>query len=179
MLARWESLRQLKISSRFTLSSFLIVIGLTLPALAFAGCTDPARPGVNWQGCFHNERPFVRVDITGANLRGAELARTDFSGSILKNVDARRAKFFSAKMTGVILNDANLTSADFTNADLVGASLINANLRSATLFRANLRGANLKGAVLNNADLLKADLSGATWVDGKTICGEGSVSRCN
>ena len=28
-------------------------------------------------------------------------------------------------------------------------------------------------------DLLRADLSGATWIDGRTICAEGSIGQCN
>ena len=31
---------------------------------------------------------------------------------------------------------------------------------------------------MRGADLHYADLSGATWVDGKKICAEGSIGRC-
>ncbi len=53
--------------------------------------------------------------------------------------------------------------------------LSGANLSSATLTEADLTGVNLIGANLD--DVL---LSGATWTDGKAICGHGSTGwrRC-
>jgi uncharacterized protein YjbI with pentapeptide repeats len=37
----------------------------------------------------------------------------------------------------------------------------------------------LSGAQLKGADLLEADLSGATWIDGKRVCADGSIGRCH
>ena len=54
-----------------------------------------------------------------------------------------------------------------------------ADLRRARFFDAILREADLTGARLPGADLTRADLSGATWVDGKRVCAEGSLGRCN
>ncbi len=163
----------------FTLSLFTLIIAVSMGFPAVAGCTDPARPGVEWKGCYHSGRPFGNVDISGADLRQANLARTDLSGANMVNADARRAKLFSAKMAGANLNGANLADADLTKSDLTNASLVGANLHTARLFRAILRGADLTNAKLDGADLLNADLSGATWVDGKTICSDASISRCN
>ena len=39
--------------------------------------------------------------------------------------------------------------------------------------------ADLTGVKLGGADLTLADLSGATWTDGKRVCSEGSIGRCN
>jgi uncharacterized protein YjbI with pentapeptide repeats len=72
-----------------------------------------------------------------------------------------------------------MVQADLTKAELVGASLRNANLTRARLFRADLSQADLTGARLQDTDLLNADLSGATWIDGKTVCAQGSVGQCN
>ena len=38
--------------------------------------------------------------------------------------------------------------------------------------------ARLDGAQLEEADLSKADLTGATWIDGKRVCAEGSIGKC-
>ena len=80
-----------------------------------------------------------------------------------QNLDAQRAR---------------LVEADFTKANLTGASLRKADLRRARLFRAMLKNADLSGAKLRGADLLNADFTGATWVDGKKVCAEGSVGKC-
>lgn len=147
-------------------------------ASAVASCTEPPAPEVNWQRCYQDGRTLTNLDLRGANLRDAKFTRGDLSGSDLTGADGRRAKFVSAILKGVILDDANLTEADFTKSDLTGASFRNADLRRARLFRAILRDADLTGARLEAADLLQADLSGATWTDGKTICAEGSISLC-
>jgi uncharacterized protein YjbI with pentapeptide repeats len=145
---------------------------------AMAACTDPARPGVDWNRCYHDGRNLGEVDLTGAKLRGARFNRADLQNSTLDQADGRRTKFVSAMLKGVRFEGANLTEADFTKADLTGASFKGANLRRARLFRAVLRGADLTGARLQAADLLKADLSGARWTDGETVCAEGSISQC-
>ena len=77
-----------------------------------------------------------RADLSGANLREADLRRADLSGADLR--------------------EANLRGADLSEADLSGA-----NLRGADLSEADLSGANLRGADLIRADLIRADLSGA------------------
>ena len=56
---------------------------------------------------------------------------------------------------------ANLRGADLSYADLSGANLINADLIGANLRVINLRNADLRGAYLSGADLLYANLRGA------------------
>lgn len=160
-------------------AALLVMLPVMLSAgAALADCADPAAPGVNWQRCFHAERPFINTDLQEANIRGANFARGDLSGSNLSRADGRRAKFFSTIIRQAVFDNANLAEADFTKADLSGTSLKQANLRAARLFRANLRDADLTGAILDRTDFLDADLSGALWVDGKKRCAEGSISRC-
>jgi uncharacterized protein YjbI with pentapeptide repeats len=145
---------------------------------AYAACTDPATPGVDWHRCMMDERPLTGIDITGAKLRDARLTRADLSQSLLDKIDGRRAKFNSATLAGTSFNEARLVEADFTKADLTGASFKGSDLRRARLFRAILRGADFTGARMEGADLLNADLSGATWTDGKYVCKEGSIGQC-
>jgi len=160
------------------------LLGLSLAILApvagaLADCTDPPGPAVNWRRCIFDRLDLQAVDLTGAELRDASFFRADLTGSTLENVKAFRAKFVNAMMTGGQLAGADLREADMTKVHLSGADLTAADLRRTRLFEANLRGADLTGAKLGGADLTRADLSGATWTDGKKVCGEGSIGRCN
>ena len=160
----------------------LVAIGLTwLGGLsgAAAACTDPPGAEVNWQRCVFNGLDFQKVDLTGARLRDASFFRANLSHSDLSKIRGFRAKFVNAVMREVKLYEAKLSEADFTKADLTGASLAKADLRRVRFFGAILRNADLTGARLTGADLTRADLSGATWVDGKRVCAEGSLGRCN
>jgi len=154
-----------------------LLLALGEPVLA--ECTDVPAPGVYWRRCLQDAQNLRDVDLTGATLRDASFKRSDLTGASLVGADARRAKFVSTNLQEVQLDGANLVQADFTNADLTGASLKNADLTRARLFRANFTGADLTGARLDGTDLLKAEFSGATWIDGRTICAEGSVGQCN
>ncbi len=157
----------------------LLLVALMLSPAAFAACTDTPAPGVNWQRCYLDQRHFQEADLPGANLRGAFLARTDFTGTNFTAIDGRRAKFVTAILNQAHFDKARLIGTDFTTAELAGATFREADLRRARFFRANLRGADFSGAILGGTDFLKADLSGATWIDGKTVCPEGSIGQCN
>lgn len=160
------------------------MVGVALSITMFASgpaigaCTDPPRPEVNWERCYMEERNFSGVDLSGALLRDARFHRSTLDGSNLSVVRAHRAKFISASLPETTFDHAHLTESDFTKANLQDASLANADLRRTRFFRANLRGADLSNARLTGADFLNADLSGATWVDGKTVCAEGSIGQC-
>lgn len=157
----------------------LTAVGITsLSVPAFAACSDVPSPEVYWRRCVLDRQDLQQLDLTGATLRDASFKRADLSASILQGVDARRAKFVTSMMQEVVLDGANLVRADLTKADLKGASLKGADLTSARMFRADLSGADLTDARLNNTDLLQAIFDGATWIDGKTICAEGSIGRC-
>ena len=154
-----------------------LLIGVSEPALA--DCSDVAAPEVYWRRCVHDAQNLRDVDLSGATLRDGSFKRTDLSGADLSGADARRAKFVSAILHGTQFDDANLALADMTKAELQGASLRNADLTRARMFRADLCGADLTGARLDGTDLLNADLSEAVWIDGVTICAQGSLGQCN
>ena len=154
-----------------------LLIAVSQPVLA--ECLDVPAPGVYWRRCLQDAQNLREVDLSGATLRDASFKRADLSGADLTGADARRAKFVSAVLHETRFDDANLQRADLTKADLQRASLRNADLTGARMFRANLRGADLTGARLDEADLLHAELSEAVWIDGITVCAEGSVSQCN
>jgi uncharacterized protein YjbI with pentapeptide repeats len=100
-----------------------------------------------------------RVDLTGAELEGANLERADLSGTILVG--------------------ANLNSANLEQADLSGAILAGANLKFAKLERAMLIKVDLTGAELEGANLASADLSGAILVGANLNYAELSANLCD
>ena len=158
----------------------LAAFGMTLFAAlpAWADCTDPPDPGVNWQGCNFNGLTLTELNLVGGRLREASFLRSDISGSDLREIEGYKARFVSAKLRNVDFEAAQLARADFTKADMTGANLTDADLRNARLYQTILREANLTGAKLGGADLANADLSGATWIDGERVCREGSIGRC-
>ena len=87
-----------------------------------------------WRG----EDPYVRPDLGGAFLRGAQLEYANLSDTYFGHSD----------LVNTNLRRANLSGADLSGADLSGADLRDANLRDA-----NLAGANLFDTKLANADL--------------------------
>ena len=69
-----------------------------------------------------------------------------------------RANLSGANLRSANLSSAYLRSADLSGANLSGANLRSADLRSANLSGANLRSADLRGANLSGANLRDADL---------------------
>jgi uncharacterized protein YjbI with pentapeptide repeats len=107
--------------------------------------------GVNLTGANLSGADFVIVYLNNANLYNADFSEANFSATSFNNADLRTANLSKAK-----LGEANLSKAKLGEANLSGADLSGANLSGADLSGANLSGANLSGA-----NLYKADLSGA------------------
>jgi len=143
-----------------------------------AQCTAFPAPGVEWRRCLHDGDDFAGADLTGADLRDSSFRRANFDDAILAEIRARRAHFTSASMVRVDLSGADLTLAEFTSADLTDASFVGATLRRTSFINATLRGANFTDADTLEADFARADFSGATWIDGTTVCAEGSIGGC-
>jgi uncharacterized protein YjbI with pentapeptide repeats len=159
---------------KFALVPVLLILGTA----AQADCADPPGPEVDWRRCTMHTRSFVDANLSKARLKDGRFTRADFSGANLEDTDLRRAKFIDARLVGSQLNRARLQGADLTKADLTGASLRDADLSRAQFQGAILRRVDLTGALLRDTNMLDADLSEATWVDGKTVCAEGSISSC-
>jgi uncharacterized protein YjbI with pentapeptide repeats len=81
------------------------------------------------------------VDLTGSDLRQADLS--------------------DASLVAVIFNDTQLANANFSHANLQEAQFINADLSGANLQGAQLDGTNFQNADLSGADLRECDLSAA------------------
>jgi uncharacterized protein YjbI with pentapeptide repeats len=113
----------------------------------------------------------IRVDLSGADLRdanlqfanlsGAYLIEANLSAASLGGTDLRGANLREANLSGADIQEANLMEANLSGANLGGAYLMIANLYAANLGGADLRGANLSGANLTGANLSGVDLRGA------------------
>ncbi len=120
---------------------------------------------------------FDQGDLDELNLtnqcRECNLSDADLSGWALSKADLSDAQLSGANLAHTDLSGANLSRADLSYAypsaaDLSNANLSDANLIGAYLFETNLSGANLSGA----------NFSYAIWIDGRTICKEGSIGGC-
>ena len=93
-----------------------------------------------------------KLDLSEANLSGANLTKANLSGANLTKANLSRAD----------LRLTHLIEADLSRADLRGVELNETDLTNATLRNVDLRGAKLRGAKLDltNADLSFANLCG-------------------
>jgi uncharacterized protein YjbI with pentapeptide repeats len=95
------------------------------------------------------------------DLGAAGLAKVDWSGLSLCEVDLREANLHGARLVGADLYGSLLAGAHLDHADLSDANLAKANLDDASLIETSLRGAKLSRATFSRADLRRADLTGA------------------
>jgi uncharacterized protein YjbI with pentapeptide repeats len=103
------------------------------------------------------------ANLTGANLDGASLRGSHLNGANLSRASMERTSLFHAKLGNAMLIGANLRMANLNRADLCEARLSSASLIGATLTVTNLDGANLTGADLAEADLTGANLAEANF----------------
>jgi len=91
----------------------------------------------------------ARADLSGAGLRGLDLAGVDLAGADLRRADLRGTDFSGASLNGADLAGANffkavLAGADLSGANLVGAQFLNcAQLVTARSWQSACRDADL------------------------------------
>lgn len=113
----------------------------------------------------------IICDFSRANFHGAKLQQVVFDSYNAFDLDLSQADLSGANLRGVHMSGSNLREANLFGANLEDTFLYDADLSNANLGHANLRGtmfrdANLKQSVLNDlhlddTSLLRADLSGA------------------
>ncbi|MCX5385666.1 pentapeptide repeat-containing protein [Streptomyces sp. NBC_00083] len=106
------------------------------------------------------------LDLTAADLSGADLGSGMLTGTVLRDAvlvgtDLYRCHLEGAVLDGADLTEAGLVKAVLDEASLRGAKLDGANLGSAELSDTDARGASLRGARLDGAALLGTLLQGA------------------
>lgn len=112
------------------------------------------RQGATSWNLWRQQHPYVRVELSYADLSKADLRGANLTGAYMPFANLREAK----------LNDADLRKAHLCRVDLWGADLCGANLSEAELMNANLQRANLEKAQLHGANCLEADLRGVPWL---------------
>jgi uncharacterized protein YjbI with pentapeptide repeats len=103
----------------------------------------------------------VLLDLSAADLRGANLSGANLHEALLWGANLQEAVLAGANLQGANLLDANLQEANLWEANLQGAHLLDANLQEANLSGANLQGAYLLDTNLQKAVLMGANLEGA------------------
>ena len=83
---------------------------------------------VKWSGADLNRRNFTDCDLSGADLRGANLCFAHFTGANLSGADLR-----DCKMVQTVLQNANLSGCDLRGVKFVAVNLQGACLDGARL----------------------------------------------
>jgi hypothetical protein len=120
----------------------------------------PDLSGANLRGAELIEAKLFEVNLSGAGLAEANLVGVDLSGANLREAILNKAYLAKANLSGADLSGAFLLGADLSGANLRGANL-SADFTVAILIGADLSGANLTGAWLRGASMAQADLTGA------------------
>ncbi|MEO0671989.1 MAG: pentapeptide repeat-containing protein [Pseudomonadota bacterium] len=118
------------------------------------------------------------ADFSRADMRGAQLAGSDYAGAIftsadLRGADMRHTSVIGAKFDETNLQRANLSGgilaqgADFLLAKLEGADMNGAQLQGSNFLSASMQGVDLSHAQLEGVSLQEADLEGAVMLRSK------------
>ena len=126
----------------------------------------PNLSGANLRKADLRNVDFSWTNLMEANLRETNLSWTNFQRANLRKASLRRAilretNFGWTNLSWVDLRESYLRRANLRRSDLSWANLKEANLREADLRQANLSWADLREANLREADLREANLKEA------------------
>ncbi|NIA04593.1 MAG: hypothetical protein GWP11_01325 [Proteobacteria bacterium] len=123
---------------------FFLCVAAALASSGEAATTVSPRPIVQ-----KNFQKLVKTNrCPDCDLAGAVLNRVDLSGADLRGANLAGARLYLAGLSGADLRNANLQGAALGGADLAGADLRGANLTGAILAGAYLVGARMDGGVV-------------------------------
>ena len=136
--------------------------------------TEPWDLALHEAGCALQTdwRPFYwdceAIDLTGIDLRNANLANVMFGGAVLNNADLRNAniweaEFSSAELIGIDLSYAVINKADFFGANLTDAFLEGSVLNDVIFYYSELPGVDLNGSQGENTSFWGSNLRGANF----------------
>ena len=105
----------------------------------------------------------IYADFTGATLHDVEFDCCNLKGAILKNVDAKRARFFNCNLSHANLAGACLAGAGFADVLLTHTKFVNVDLAGAILAGVRFIDSDCTGTMFSNVRHL-----GASFIDTKT-----------
>jgi hypothetical protein len=112
--------------------------------------------GAQLPGVFMGRAMLALSDLSGANLSGAWLRRTNFHRAIMVDCNLRKAVLRNAVLRGANLSNADLRGADMSDADLSRAVLEGARCDEATVWPGNFdwrsAGVTLAATAASSAD---------------------------
>ncbi len=108
---------------------------------------------------WRRQNPKAKLDLSGANLRRADLTNSNFNEANLKGANLDWADFRWADLIKADLSGASLDRADFHKADMEGANLSKTKLANTNFEDANLRHTIFLKAVIAHARFINADLA--------------------
>ena len=142
-------------------------------AVSFSGCslfaadmTDAILQGANLSGVDLREANLTGTRLTETTLTDADVRRATLVGTNFVWAELTDANFSEVKFENVDCFEADLTRVNFPGADLTGTkfsegTLVDADLKSANLSDTDLESSNLTGANMVMAKFNGSDLSGA------------------
>jgi len=126
------------------------------------------REGVQTWNKWRENNPKAEIDLSGANLRKANLQDANFREADLRKInligaDLTRAAFLNADLSEARLSLTNLNWARFIATNLCKAKLIGAFLFQTEFYKADLSEANLSKAKFFIARIVETNLSKAVF----------------
>lgn len=145
---------------------------------------DVLNQGVPAWNRWRRENPLIIPNLSGAELKNANLRGIDFSRAYFGyGTPGTQGVHFEAG-----LHEANLTGADLSYANLIGVDLSGADLRDSDLFRTvfgkcDLSSVGFAGSHMSGTIFAEVNLNGAKGLDevrhtGPTTIGIDSIYLC-
>lgn len=152
-------------------------------SVAYAGCDDDPSSGVDWSECRKRNLIMTGVDLSGANLLRSDLSSSDLRNSEFTGANFRKSNLVRAALgnstavganfTGIIASRTDFSGGDFSGSsfakaetsrsDFTGAKLSGADMSKAEFSRARFGGANINEVKFDFTNLARADLRGAEF----------------
>ena len=125
---------------------------------------------LNLEGANLKGASFRRLRLESINLRNADLTNADLSDVIWEKADFTGAKLWLVRFNKAVLKNANFDQVQLDSADMLGADFSNANfagvfMDGVDIRAANFTGANCEGATFDSDGPRDPQYLGANFTD--------------
>ena len=144
-------------------------LAMALPVVARAAdCRGDAGSSVDWSQCDKRLLMLGGSDLSGANLSRTDFTYTDLRNSALKGANFEKAKLVrtalsGSKAEGTKFNKAEAYRGDFSGVAAAGATFVSAEMQRALFVGADLTKTDFSKAELGRANFEKATLTGSKF----------------